>query len=190
MRGQLPPLEGAYHPSSRMMVELGMPDLGFCATPVVPETGGKTREKSPSSGCRRPRLVRGDSRSSRRNSPPSIDFPLPSGQGEEHRSHNSMPYVAPPVASVMSRSATICFRHRLIRSIPPVSSPCGLHRLYGRCAIAITLAHRMRHSCRWWVPTRGEVGWKSHIGAPTSKVPGTDVLTEALRTRFFRGRPI
>jgi hypothetical protein len=31
----------------------------------------------------------------------------------------------------------------------------------------------------------GKARWESRIGAPTSKVPGTDVLTETLRTWFF-----
>jgi hypothetical protein len=43
----------------------------------------------------------------------------------------------------------------------------------------------MKHSCRLWVSTRGEAGWESQIGAPTSKVPGTDVQTKSLRTYVF-----
>jgi hypothetical protein len=48
--------------------------------------------------------------------------PIPSGQGDDNHSHNWMPSIAPPVAFVLSRSAANCFRHRLIRTIPPVPS--------------------------------------------------------------------
>jgi hypothetical protein len=60
-------------------------------------------------------------------------------------------------------------------------------RLYGRCASAVTLAHHLRHSCRWWVPTRGDFRWEGQIGAPTSKVLGTEVLTKIIRTWFSIG---
>jgi hypothetical protein len=138
-------------------------------------------------------LVRDNCRSSRRNSPPSISFPLPSGQGGESRTHNGLPYIGPPFAYALSRSAAIYFRHRLIRTIPPVPSPCGKRcqgGRYGRCDFAITLLYCVTHSCRWRLPIRGEVGWESQIGALTSRVPGTDVLTGTHRTRFIRQMPI
>jgi hypothetical protein len=48
------------------------------------------------------------------------------GRGGEHRTHNWLPYVAPPFAAVMSRSVASYLWHRLIRTIPPVPSSCGL----------------------------------------------------------------
>jgi hypothetical protein len=169
-----------------VLVESGMPDLGSCATPVVPGLGGKGMRKTPSlRPSKAPTrsthtLVRDNSRSSHRRAPPSIGFPLSSGHGGENHSHNWSPSIAPPIASAMSRSVVTCLRHRLILTKPHVPSPCGL-RWNGRCAFAITLAHRIRHSHRWCVPTRGEIGWESQIGAPTSKVPYTDILTKSLR---------
>jgi hypothetical protein len=106
----------------RVSVESCLPNLGSFATPVVPKALMSlyvpTRSKHT--------LVRDNSRSSRRYSPPCIGFLLPSGQGGEKHSHNSLPFVALPVASVMSRAGASYFRHRLIRTIPPVPSPCGL----------------------------------------------------------------
>jgi hypothetical protein len=93
-------------------------------------------------------LVRDNSRSSRRNSPPSVDFPLPSGQWGEYRIHSRLPSVPPPIAFVMSRSAVICFRYRMIRKNTArilllwFTLP-GERRV--RCAFAIALAHRMWH---------------------------------------------
>jgi hypothetical protein len=84
----------------------------------------------------RPRYI-DNSRSSRRSSPPILGFPF------------RLPYVAPPVASVLSRAAASCLWHRLIRTILPVSPPCGLCGQRGRrgwCALATTLAHRLRHA--------------------------------------------
>jgi hypothetical protein len=112
------------------VVKLGMPDLGSCATPVVPKVGGKACEKLPRSSRRRPRL---DPRTP--SSEILVALPIavlhlayapPSLRGREgaNHSHNWLPYVAPPVASVMSRSAASRFRHELIRKIPPVPSPC------------------------------------------------------------------
>jgi hypothetical protein len=51
-------------------------------------------------------------------------------------------------------------------------------RLFGRCAFVITLARRLRPSCRWWVHMKEEIGLESHTVAPVSKVPDTDVLTK------------
>jgi hypothetical protein len=143
-------------------------DPDSCATPVVPELGRKGMQKIPSLiSSKAPTrsthtLVRDNSRPSRRIPPPSISSPLSSGQRGENHSHNSFPYVAPRVASVMCRSVANCFRHRMIRTIPPIPSLLWFTllggRIYGRCVFAITLAHRLKHSCRWWVPTRGEVG--------------------------------
>jgi hypothetical protein len=39
-----------------VIVELGMPNLFYCATPAVPELGGKGMRKNPSSCSRMPRL--------------------------------------------------------------------------------------------------------------------------------------
>jgi hypothetical protein len=61
---------------------------------------------------------------------------------------------------------------------------------YGRCAFAITLANRLRQSYRRWVP-KGEVGWESHIRAPSSKMPGTEaiiVTTYSLLTAGIKDR--
>jgi hypothetical protein len=64
-------------------------------------------------------------------------------------------------------------------------APANPHNTAYTSDVAITLTHRERHSCRWWVPTRGKAGWERQIGASTSKVqPGTDVLIETLFTRF------
>jgi hypothetical protein len=101
-----------------------------------------------------------------------------------------MPYVAPPVLSVMSPSVATCFRHRRIRTIPPVLSPCSLRYNGAIRAVCFrdNLVHSLlRHSYRWRVPTRGEVGWKSRIGGLTSKVPGIHVLAKTISTWFFRG---
>jgi hypothetical protein len=69
-----------------VMVELGLLDLGSCATPVVPELRGEgMREKPSLRSSKAPTrsthtLVRGSSRSSRCNSPStSICFPSLSG---------------------------------------------------------------------------------------------------------------
>ena len=65
------------------LVESNMPDLGFCATPVVPEVGGKAGEKTPSlrsssdssrSVLNPVRDIGDSSRSFRRDSPPSLAF--------------------------------------------------------------------------------------------------------------------
>jgi hypothetical protein len=112
------------------------------------------------------------------------------GGGGDH-SHKWLPHVVPPALFGLSRSVASCFRQWLIRTIPPVASPCGL-RFHGRCAFAITLALHMTLSSRWWVQTReerrGRVG-NSYRGSDL-KVPGTDVLTKTLRTKFLRRRPI
>jgi hypothetical protein len=72
------------------LVELNLPDLGSCATPVKPEVGGKAIENPPShrssSDSSRSVLVPvrdiGDSsRSSRRDSPSSLAFSPPAGAG-------------------------------------------------------------------------------------------------------------
>jgi hypothetical protein len=42
--------------SQLVLVEADLPDLGSCATPVVPELGGKACENPPRSGRRRSRL--------------------------------------------------------------------------------------------------------------------------------------
>jgi hypothetical protein len=116
----------------RVIVGLGLPHLGSCATHVFPEPGEKERRKTPwlrsSEAPTRSihTLVRDNSRSFRRSSPPSMGFFLPSRQGGEHHSHKWLPYVAPPAAHVLPRSVTICFRHRLIRKMPPVPSAYGL----------------------------------------------------------------
>jgi hypothetical protein len=116
-----------------VLVESGMAYLGSCTTPVVPELGGKGMRKPPSlmSSWAPTRsthtLVRDNSRSFRRNSPPSLGFPLPSGHGGENHNHNCLMSIAPPVAFDLTRSAANCFRHRLIRTIiPRVHSACGL----------------------------------------------------------------
>jgi hypothetical protein len=72
----------------RELVESYMPDLGSCATPVVPEIGGKSGEIPPSlrssSVPSRSVLnpVRDISRSSRRDSPPSLAFFPHAGAGK------------------------------------------------------------------------------------------------------------
>jgi hypothetical protein len=152
-----------------------MPDLGSCATPVVSKLGGEASRNPLFRSSKEPTrsthtLVRDNSRSSRRNSPLMIGFPLPSGPGGGSHSYKWLPSIAHPVALVMSRSVVISFRHRMVPTIPPVPYPCGLRchgvgRMYMRCAFAISLAHRMRHSCRWLVRRRGEIGWESQIGA-------------------------
>jgi hypothetical protein len=72
-----------------VLAESGLPDLGSCATLVVPEMGGEGKRKKPSltlskAPTRSTHTLVGDySRSSRRSSPPSIGFPRPSGYGGE-----------------------------------------------------------------------------------------------------------
>jgi hypothetical protein len=153
-----------------VIVELGMPYLSFFATPVVPELGGKGRRKIPSlRSSKAPTrsthtLVRDNSHYCRRNFPPNMGFPLPSGREGEQHSHKWLPSIAPPVASYMSRSAASCFRLRFIRTILPVPSSCGLH---GEGDAVNGVPSRYKPSTpsgaykrRWWVPTRGEVGRK------------------------------
>jgi hypothetical protein len=115
-----------------VVVELGMPRprLRYDSGSAGVEGQGKRKNpslwssKAPSRSIHT--LVRDISYSSRPNFPPSICAPLLSGQGGEHHSHNRLSLVAPPVASAMSRSTVGCFRHRLIRKIQYVPSPCGL----------------------------------------------------------------
>jgi hypothetical protein len=119
MRGSLPPLHAADHSSL-----FAYDGRAWHARPrLMCDSGragarGKESEKLPRSSRRRLRL---DPRtpSSEIIAPPpvatlhlSIGFPLPSGQEGEHHSHKWLPYAAPPVAFVMSRSAASCFRHR------------------------------------------------------------------------------
>jgi hypothetical protein len=73
----------------RELVEANVPDLGYRATPVLPELGGKACEKPPRSDLRWSRLDPRSSPpevvvhcSSRRTSPPSRVFPPPSGAGK------------------------------------------------------------------------------------------------------------
>jgi hypothetical protein len=44
------------------LVESNLPDLGFCATPVVPEPGERQVKNPPRTGRRRSRLFRAQSR--------------------------------------------------------------------------------------------------------------------------------
>jgi hypothetical protein len=72
----------------------------------------------------------------RRSCPPSLGSPFPSGQGGEHQSHKWLPYVALPVASIMSRSTAICFLHRLIRKYrpyPPLVVYAPMRTLWAVC---------------------------------------------------------
>jgi hypothetical protein len=140
--------------------------------PSCRSQGGKAGEQ-PHRSCRRwprldPRTHSSEIIAAPTISPLGIGFSLSSGQGGEGRSHNMLPSIAPTVTYFPFRSATNYFGHRPIRAMPPLSSPpLPRGRPYGRCAFVITLAHHMRHSCRWLVPTRGEIGRGSHIGAPT-----------------------
>jgi hypothetical protein len=71
-----------------VLVDYGLPNLGSCATPVVPELGWGRWAENPlgevvaglhSIHDSTNTLVRDTNRSSRRSGPPSKGFPFPSG---------------------------------------------------------------------------------------------------------------
>jgi hypothetical protein len=108
-------------------------------------------------------------KTSRRSYPPSIGSPLSLGRDRGTPQRQMVAVCRCPRRVCHVPVGCQCFRHRVIREIPPIPSPCGSRchggrvtlALYGRCAVAVTLVHRPRHSNRWWVSTRGEVGWES-----------------------------
>jgi hypothetical protein len=85
-------------------------------------------------------------------------------------------YVFPAPADPQNKSSTLPMRLTQLSS-----------RHCGRGAFATTLCTSPKAACRWWVPTREEVGGHSGVVIQTTNVPGTDVLTETLRKGISGG---
>jgi hypothetical protein len=132
--------------------------------------GEKGMQKPPRSSRRRPRLHPRTPMSEIIAAPPVAArlqaYASPSFRGKREKTitPTSCRMSCPPVAFVMSWTpgrlpfaSAPAYPNNAARTLPLWFTLKG-DRLYGRCAFAITLAHRWRFSFGWCVPTRDKVG--------------------------------
>jgi hypothetical protein len=135
------------------LVESGLSNLYYCATPVVPELGvegmrKKPLLKSPTVPSRSTRtLVRDNRCSSRPSSPPSLVFLPPSGVGKKRRREphtaSGWRYCLCAIVFLMSPVLRRLFQHLFNRFVSVLTLPRWFlflgGRLYEQCTVALTL---------------------------------------------------
>jgi hypothetical protein len=118
-----------------VVVELGLLDRGICATPVVSGLGGESIRGTPS--LKSSKAPTGSTHTLIQEKKPLLPSQLSTKYISSSR-HNSPPAPPPLRGRVENIVATArcclsllpphmsCPGHRLIRTLPPVPSPCGL----------------------------------------------------------------
>jgi hypothetical protein len=136
-----------------VLVESGLPDLCSCATPVVPELGGKDGRKPPSFNSstvpsRATHTPVRDRCSSRCSLPPSLVFPPPSGTRKKKNlslrrcpvgAHGTVPKFSHVPCPSSSFFHDLCDRVVTGRTLPRWFTLLIRGCLYKLCAVTITL---------------------------------------------------
>jgi hypothetical protein len=129
------------------LVEANMPDLGYPATPVVPELGGKACEKPPRLDLRRSRLDPCLSPPEVVGAPPDALCHLAEsslllrGLGRENKMQRVSGLLSCPRArcSHVHCPCSVCFQHPFDRVVAGRTLTLLGGRLYEQCAVTITL---------------------------------------------------